>query len=185
MKDLIFMPIDQYKKDKRIVRGLQKGASSFSNSTAMAVLDLANQFVHLVQNAAQFAHDVVSPNSYHHQVERRSGQLGACPGGQFDVQPRDVREGMSAAYATLNRGVNEIIRNVSTAASKGADTDHPVTGTIGLVVKEVPSVPFRTLVSLSDASSKLLTGTRNQLTPDARVDHEKKWKRRDSTEHRQ
>lgn len=29
VKDLVWLPVEQYKKDGRIVRGLQKGASSF------------------------------------------------------------------------------------------------------------------------------------------------------------
>ena len=49
MKDLFWMPVQQYRQDGRIVRGLQRGAHSFSASTAMAVLELSNRLVSTVQ----------------------------------------------------------------------------------------------------------------------------------------
>ena len=49
LKDLFWMPVAQYRQDGRIVRGLQKGAHSFSTSTAMAVLELSNRLVSTMQ----------------------------------------------------------------------------------------------------------------------------------------
>ena len=47
--DLFWMPIQQYRKDGRVVRGLQKGTSSFGTSTAMAAVELTNRLVQTVQ----------------------------------------------------------------------------------------------------------------------------------------
>ena len=49
IKDLFWLPVQQYKQDGRIVRGLQRGAHSFSTSTAMAILELTNRLVQTVQ----------------------------------------------------------------------------------------------------------------------------------------
>ena len=49
IRDLFWLPVEQYQKDGRIVRGLQRGASSFTTSTAMAVLELTNRLVQSVQ----------------------------------------------------------------------------------------------------------------------------------------
>lgn len=49
VKDLFWLPVEQYKKDGRIIRGLQRGATSFSMSTAMSVLELTNRVVQSVQ----------------------------------------------------------------------------------------------------------------------------------------
>lgn len=49
IKDLFWMPIEQYQKDGRIVRGLQRGANSFTTSTAMAALELTTRIIHLIQ----------------------------------------------------------------------------------------------------------------------------------------
>uniref|UniRef100_A0A6G1S9H3 Autophagy-related protein 2 n=1 Tax=Aceria tosichella TaxID=561515 RepID=A0A6G1S9H3_9ACAR len=61
LRDLVWMPIDHYRKDGRLVRGLQRGASSFSSSTAMAAINLVNRFISIVQCTAQIAHDIVTP----------------------------------------------------------------------------------------------------------------------------
>lgn len=49
IRDLIQLPIEQYQKDGRIVRGLQRGANSFTTSTAMAALEIATRIVNLIQ----------------------------------------------------------------------------------------------------------------------------------------
>lgn len=49
IRDLFWLPVEQYKKDGRLVRGIQRGATSFSTSTAMAMLELTNRAVQSVQ----------------------------------------------------------------------------------------------------------------------------------------
>lgn len=49
IRDLVQLPIEQYQKDGRIVRGLQRGANSFTTSTAMAALEIATRIVNLIQ----------------------------------------------------------------------------------------------------------------------------------------
>lgn len=49
LKDLVWLPIEQYRKDGRIVRGFQRGAASFGTCTAMAALELTNRMVQTIQ----------------------------------------------------------------------------------------------------------------------------------------
>ena len=49
IRDLFWLPVEQYRKDGRIVRGLQRGAASFTMSTAMSMLELTNRVVQGVQ----------------------------------------------------------------------------------------------------------------------------------------
>lgn len=53
-RDLVQLPIEQYQKDGRIVRGLQRGANSFTTSTAMAALEIATRIVNLIQVCNNF-----------------------------------------------------------------------------------------------------------------------------------
>lgn len=48
-RDLLWLPIEQYKKDGRLMRGLQRGAASFGSSTASAALELSNRLVQAIQ----------------------------------------------------------------------------------------------------------------------------------------
>ncbi len=47
--DLVRLPMEQYKKDGRLMRGFQRGASSFGTSTAMAAVELTNRMVRILQ----------------------------------------------------------------------------------------------------------------------------------------
>jgi autophagy-related protein 2 len=47
--DLFWLPIEQYQKDGRIVRGLQRGAQSFTARTALAALEITARIIHLLQ----------------------------------------------------------------------------------------------------------------------------------------
>jgi autophagy-related protein 2 len=163
IKDLIWMPIDQYRRDRRLVRGLQRGASSFSSSTAMATLDLANRIVYLIQSAAQFAHDVVTPPTPGHR------QISLT---KVVDQPRDMREGIVAGYAVMTDGFQDIIRRVANAGA-GADG---VSDVIGEVFRQIPATLVEPVITTCDATSKVLVGMRNQLTPEARKDDYDKYK---------
>ena len=48
VKDLFWLPVEQYRRDGRIMRGLQRGASSFTTSSAMAFIELTNKLVQVV-----------------------------------------------------------------------------------------------------------------------------------------
>ena len=62
VRDLVLLPLEQYKKDGRIVRGLQKGTTSFIHSTTLSFLDVTNKFLNVVKFAAELAFDVMSPD---------------------------------------------------------------------------------------------------------------------------
>jgi len=47
--DLFWMPVDQYKKDGHVVKGIQRGAQSFGLSTASAALEISQKLVGVVQ----------------------------------------------------------------------------------------------------------------------------------------
>ena len=49
IRDLFCLPFEQYKKDGRFLRGLHRGANSFTTSTAMAALELTTRLIHLIQ----------------------------------------------------------------------------------------------------------------------------------------
>jgi autophagy-related protein 2 len=61
LKDLVLMPVEQYQKDGRILRGLQRGAHSFTSSTAMSLLDFTNRVLGVIKFAAELAFDIMSP----------------------------------------------------------------------------------------------------------------------------
>jgi hypothetical protein len=65
IRDLFWLPVEQYRKDGRIIRGIQRGANSFTKSTVMATLELTNRMVQSVQ-VGELLHE--SQNSSNSEV---------------------------------------------------------------------------------------------------------------------
>ena len=56
--DLVRLPYHQYHEDGRIVWGLQQGASSFSTSTGVAVVELTSRTLETLQVHTMLSHYV-------------------------------------------------------------------------------------------------------------------------------
>ncbi|KAJ8968662.1 hypothetical protein NQ314_002185, partial [Rhamnusium bicolor] len=123
VRDLFWMPIEQYQKDGRIVRGLQRGANSFTTSTAMAALELTSRIIHLIQITAETAYDMLSPgpsvrrtskskgrdretsNNILHVVSRekeQKGYSGVVGGVLRQIPPTILKPVIIASEATSN-----------------------------------------------------------------------------------
>ena len=58
--DLILLPIEQYKKDGRVIRGLQKGTQSFARATTMEAIKLGTKLAVGTQILLEHADEVLS-----------------------------------------------------------------------------------------------------------------------------
>ena len=132
----------------------------------MATLELANRLVVLIQNTAQFAHNVVTPPTPGNGHYNRHQLIPASS------QPIDLREGFTVAYTVIREGFHDTFRGMTNTNLVADDT---VT-VIGEVVRQIPSTVVRPIIHLSQATSSVLVGFRNQLTPEARKDDQEKWK---------
>ena len=47
--DFVWLPVQQYQQDGRLVRGLQRGATSLASSTDMATVELTTRLVQTVE----------------------------------------------------------------------------------------------------------------------------------------
>ena len=125
VKDLFLLPIEQYQKDGRIIRGIQKGAHSFTSSTAMSFLDFTNRVLGVIKFAAEMAFEVMSPEGCiiqgklpYHASSDPSASLYVPTGGRVNSRlrrrlqgsrntsnivkrPSDMREGVFSALAVV------------------------------------------------------------------------------------
>ncbi|RZF47432.1 hypothetical protein LSTR_LSTR007359 [Laodelphax striatellus] len=170
IRDLFWLPIEQYQKDGRIVRGLQRGANSFTTSTAMAALEITTRIVQAIQYVAETAFDVVSPGpsvrSSKHVKRNRYNQ------------PADIREGVSAAISLVKEGLGETAQTLMRVASAEHETKGAV-GAVGGVLRQLPPTVVAPIILASAATDKVLGGVRGQLVPDARKEHRQKWRTKD------
>ncbi|XP_017272088.1 autophagy-related protein 2 homolog B isoform X2 [Kryptolebias marmoratus] len=171
LKDLVWLPIEQYRKDGRIVRGFQRGTASFGTSTAMAALELTNRMVRTIQTAAETAYDMVSPVPDERDTKRvkRYSHYGLAH------QPVDLREGVANAYTVVKEGITDTALTIYDTATREHE-QRGMTGAVGGVLRQLPPAVVKPLIMATEATSNVLGGMRNQIHPDARQEESQKWR---------
>uniref|UniRef100_A0A8P4K1U6 Autophagy related 2A n=1 Tax=Dicentrarchus labrax TaxID=13489 RepID=A0A8P4K1U6_DICLA len=180
VRDLFWLPIEQYRKDGRIIRGLQRGAASFGTSTASAALELSNRLVQAIQATAETVYDILSPTP---PLNRFAITEGRAPSSRprRAAQPADLREGVAKAYDTVREGVIDTAQTLCDVASRGHE-QKGLPGAVGGVLRQIPPTVVRPLIVASEATSNLLGGMRNQIKPDARKEDFLKWRTEEGQE---
>ncbi|KAB1278136.1 Autophagy-related protein 2-like protein B [Camelus dromedarius] len=153
LKDLVWLPIEQYRKDGRIVRGFQRGAASFGTSTAMAALELTNRMVQTIQPK----------------------KIKRFPHHRLAHQPVDLREGVAKAYSVVKEGITDTAQTIYETAAREHES-RGVTGAVGEVLRQIPPAVVKPLIVATEATSNVLGGMRNQIRPDVRQDESQKWR---------
>jgi autophagy-related protein 2 len=126
--DLVLLPIAQYKKDGRIVRGVQKGTTAFVKSTAMEAIKLGARLATGTQVILEQAESVLGGQFTHPitaetvQSSPASGHLSLAELGEeeepsdliskYAGQPADVREGVQSAYRSLQRNLHSAAQTI-------------------------------------------------------------------------
>ncbi|XP_053305388.1 autophagy-related protein 2 homolog A [Spea bombifrons] len=172
VRDLFWLPIEQYRKDGRIIRGLQRGAASFGTSTASAALELSNRLVQAIQATAETVYDILSPTP---PVARGSFDVRQSRKLRRGHQPADLREGVAKAYDTVREGVIDTAQTIRDVASRGHE-QKGLTGAVGGVLRQIPPTVVKPFIVATEATSNLLGGMRNQIRPDAHKEDSQKWR---------
>lgn len=163
VKDLFWLPVEQYRKDGQIVRGIQKGTHSFTTKSAIAFLELTGKAIGTIQHAAELAYNLLSPVA----------NVPIAPG--ISEQPVDIREGFNNAYLVMANGLNDTARNIVQAAATDTKS-RGITGAVGEVLRHIPPAVVRPLIDVTSATSNVINGVKYQLAPECRDDQLAKWK---------
>ena len=191
IKDLILMPLEQYQKDGRLMKGLQKGANSFTSSTAMSFLDFTNRLLGVIKFVAEMAFDVMSPEGAVVQG-RLAHQTPSLPPGRRGRQikmaatapqakPADLREGVINALAVVREGLDETARTLTEAATSEHARTGGVTGAVGGVLRQVPATLMRPVIIGTAATVNVLEGVQSHVAPDIRREEMEKWRSKRSS----
>ncbi|XP_012969474.1 LOW QUALITY PROTEIN: autophagy-related protein 2 homolog A [Mesocricetus auratus] len=171
-RDLLWLPIEQYRKDGRLIRGLQRGAASFGSSTASAALELSNRLVQAIQATAETVYDILSPAS---PISRSLQDKRSSRKLRRGQQPADLREGVAKAYDAVREGILDTAQTICDVASRGRE-QKGLTGAVGGVIRQLPPTVVKPIILATEATSNVLGGMRNQILPDAHKDHALKWR---------
>ena len=191
MADLVLLPIAQYKKDKRLVRGMQRGATSFMRSTAMEAIKLGARLATGTQVILEHAEGMFGGNT-----DTRGSiptlEVAASGDGQpgdddldssgelqskYATQPGNMSEGMRGAYKSLRTNFSSAAQTILAVPMEVHESSGD--GTLHTVVRAIPIAVLRPMIGASEAVSKTLFGLTNTMDPTMRQDNEAKYKRRE------
>lgn len=124
--DLVLLPIAQFKKDGRVVRGLQRGANSFVKSTAMEAIRLGARLATGTQVILEQAEGVIG-GQFDQAITTETMQPTAWEDdsrplldedemadliSKYADQPSDITEGVQSAYKSLRKNLNSAAQTI-------------------------------------------------------------------------
>ncbi|CAF0936928.1 unnamed protein product [Adineta steineri] len=181
IKDLFYLPIDQYRRDGRVLRGIQRGASSFTTSTALALIELSSQVVRCAHFAALLCFELVSSSTIppNEAITSNSSPSSSSSNQTIMVRnhppPNDIREGVTYAVNVIRQSFNTTSHQLRTEAQLGRRRKG-VLGVVGGLLRQMPSVAIQPIVTTTKAAENFLVGVRNQIDRDERNDDKEKYR---------
>lgn len=124
--DLILLPIAQYKKDGRIVRGLQKGTTAFVKSTAIEAVKMGAKLATGTQVILEQAEGILG-GQFEAPITTETVQVpigedfssGSDGDGdstdiisKYAQQPADLKEGIQSAVKSLQRNLSSAAQTI-------------------------------------------------------------------------
>ncbi|KAK9355009.1 hypothetical protein V1523DRAFT_345869 [Lipomyces doorenjongii] len=175
VRDLVVVPIREYKKDGRVVRSLQKGAMKFAKVTTNELINLGAKLAVGTQNVLENAESLLigQPVSSTSNSEHYSGDDSESEDekpkaiSMYADQPYTVVQGLQRAYSSLNRNfgtAKDILVALPTEASDQGGAQKAAMA----VARAAPVAVLRSMIGATEAVSSTLMGVNNQMDPQRR-----------------
>ncbi|KAJ1550607.1 autophagy- protein 2 [Nowakowskiella sp. JEL0078] len=185
--DLILLPIEQYRKDGRVIRGIQRGAKSFAKAATMETLRMGTRLAVGTQVLLEHADELLSnestttnlydagSSSIRNSFDSNEDDEERPSLSKFSDPPRDVKEGIGLAYQSLSRNVGQAARTILAIPMEVYERNGNQ-GTARAVIRAVPIAVLKPMIGASEAVSKTLLGIQNTIDPSRRRYMEDKYK---------
>ncbi|EWC45786.1 hypothetical protein DRE_05123 [Drechslerella stenobrocha 248] len=185
VRDLVKVPIMEYRKDGRIVRSIKKGTQHFVKTSGSEVARLGAKLAIGTQNILEKTEELLvgepsQRRSYAHHREPGSsdeeGEGSAAAFSPYANQPLGVYRGLVQAKQGFTRNLNEakeaIMRVPSEAAQGGS-----AKSAVGAVMRAAPTAVIRPMIGVTEAVHLTLHGIDNTIDKGKRDKLDDKYKR--------
>ncbi|KAF7547282.1 hypothetical protein G7Z17_g7842 [Cylindrodendrum hubeiense] len=177
-KDLVEIPLREYKKDGRVIRSISKGAAAFARTTGTEIVKLGAKLAVGTQYALQGAEGMLSEPQ---QAEGSWEDDDLDPEEKKQIslyadQPTGVISGIRGGYRSLTRDVN-LARDAIIAIPGEVMGSQTAGGAARAVLRRAPTIIFRPAVGVTKAIGQTLMGATNSIDPNNRRRIEEKYKK--------
>ena len=170
VRDLVVVPMREYKKDGRIVRSIQKGAFAFAKTTTTELARLGAKLAIGTQTVLQGAETLLTQPSQqridvsggweHAELEEEERKHISL----YADQPVGVAQGLRGAYASLERDL--LMAKDAIVAIPGEVMESGTAGGAArAVMRSTPTIILRPAMGVTKAVGQTLMGATNSLDP--------------------
>jgi hypothetical protein len=145
--DLVLLPVQQYRKDGRIIRGLQKGTLSFARATAIEAIKLSSRIASGTQIILEHADEFFAPHEQQQTVDQH--------------------------FVYTDENMAQTILAVPTDEGEEEEEEEQSSQN---VIRAVPVAVIRPMIGLTGAFQSIFNGLRNSIDPVRRLQSEDKYK---------
>ncbi|KAL2845641.1 hypothetical protein BJY01DRAFT_180136 [Aspergillus pseudoustus] len=169
VKDLVTVPMREYRKDGRIVRSIQKGAFAFAKTTSNELVKLGAKLALGTQNVLQGAEELLTTPAGHPLGDEQDDDddEGAKKISLYADQPVGVVQGLRGAIRGLERDLI-LTRDAIIAVPGEVAESGSAKAAAKAVWKRTPTVILRPAIGVSKAVGQTLLGAGNSLDPSNR-----------------
>ena len=170
VRDLVVVPIREYRKDGRVVRSLQKGALAFAKTTTTELAKLGAKLAIGTQTVLQGAEGFLTqPSQQTLDVSAgwEDSDLEEDEKKQISLyadQPVGVVQGLRGAYASLERDLLTA-RDAIVAMPGEVMESGTAGGAARAVLRGAPTIILRPAMGVTKAVGQTLMGATNSLDP--------------------
>ena len=167
VRNLVSVPIQEYKKDGRIVRSISKGAVSFARTSGSELTKFGARLAVGAQTVLQGAEGFLVKPTTSSETEWETAELDDAEKRAFSHyadQPTGILQGLRGAAKSLERDLL-MTRDVVVAVSGEAKESGSVEGAARAIVRRAPTIVLRPMIGASKAVSQTLMGATNTVDP--------------------
>ncbi|KAI3755523.1 hypothetical protein L1987_55326 [Smallanthus sonchifolius] len=167
---LVSLPVKNYKKDRRIVKGIQRGTIAFLRSVSLEAIGLG---AHLAAGAHAIlvqAEDIVSTSPPTSPIHTRVN-----PNNARSTQPKNARQGIQQAFETMSDGLGKSASALVQTPLKKYQRGAGVGSALSTAVQAAPGAAIAPASAAARAVHSALLGVRNSLDPEHKKDSMDKY----------
>ncbi|KAL2435139.1 Autophagy-related protein 2 [Exophiala dermatitidis] len=174
VRDLITVPIREYRKDGRLVRSIQKGAVAFAKTTATELVNFGAKLAIGTQQVLQNTEGLLGT-----QEQREEGDPDDEATKQISLyadQPIGITQGLRIAYGALERDLL-IAKDAIVAIPGEVMASGSAKGAAKAILKQSPTIILRPAIGATKAVGQTLMGAGNTLDKQNLRRMDEKYKR--------
>jgi autophagy-related protein 2 len=167
LADLVLLPMQDWQREGRLLRGLKEGAVSLLHATALEGARIGTRLAVGTQVILEHVDDIFEPGA----EDTREGANRS----RYADPPESLQEGLLTAYNSLSSSLADGLHTIIAVPVQVYERNGPE-GALKAAIRAVPVAILKPAIGASEAISRTLMGVESALDPGRGIDIKRKYK---------